>query len=159
MLSALGHNPTFAVRRFSGSLEFDPEAANKTAFDLRAEAESLEITDQIKPADRQEIETVMRRDVLQTATYPDIVFLSTATTADRVSDNWFRLRIEGDLSLHGITKHHELDCQLRINPDRARISGDTMLRMSDFRLKKISALAGTITLKEELKFAFDLVAQ
>lgn len=49
--------------------------------------------------------------------------------------------------------------RLGVNPERARLSGDTLLRMSDFRLKKISALAGTITLKEELKFSFDLVAE
>lgn len=159
LLSALGHNPTFAIRKFTGTLDFDTEAPAKASFELTASAESLELTDSIKPADRQEIETVMHRDVLETATHPEIVYRSTEILADRVSDNWFRLRIQGDLALHGITKRHALDCQLRINPERARLSGDTLLRMSDFRLKKISALAGTITLKEELKFSFDLVAE
>ncbi len=159
LLSALGHNPTFAIRKFTGKLEFDPEAAAKESFELTAAADSLELTDTIKPADRQEIETVMHRDVLETARYPEIVYRSTEITADRVSDNWFRLRIQGDLAMHGITKRHPLDCQLRISPERARLSGDTLLRMSDFRLKKISALAGTITLKEELKFSFEIVAE
>lgn len=159
LLSALAHNPVFAVRDFSGTLEFDPAAADAAKLTLSVAAESLELIENFRPADRTEIETIVRRDVLETAAHPRIEFRSTQIAADRVADNWFRLRISGELALHGVTRKQALEAQWRLNSDRARLTGDTTLRLSDFGLKRVSALGGTITVKEEVRFTFDLVAQ
>jgi polyisoprenoid-binding protein YceI len=155
MLSSFAHNPTFAVRTFSATLEFDPESPAGAAIELTAEAESLQLTDPVKASDRDEIERLMRVQVLETTKYPQITFRGTQIAADKVTEGWFRLRIKGELNLHGMTKNHDLEAQVRINESALRFTGDTAIRLSDFRMKKVSALAGTITLKEEVKLSFD----
>jgi polyisoprenoid-binding protein YceI len=155
MLSSFAHNPTFAVRQFSATLEFDPESPAGASIGLAADAESLQLTDSVKPSDRDEIERLMRVQVLETAKYPQITFRSTQVVADKVTEGWFRMRIKGELSLHGATKAHELESQVRIHESVLRFTGETAIRLSDFRMKKVSALAGTITLKEEVKLSYD----
>ncbi len=155
MLSSFAHNPTFAVRKFTAALEFDPASPGDASIELTADAGSLWLTDSVKASDREEIERLMRGEVLETAKYPQITFRSTKFVADKVTEGWFRMRISGELTLHGVAKNHELDAQVRLHDGRLRFSGETAIRLSDFRLKKISALAGTITLKEEVKLSFD----
>ena len=40
-----------------------------------------------------------------------------------------------------------------------RISGDFVLRQSDYGIKPVSFAGGALRLKDELKFTFDLVAR
>ena len=155
MLSSFAHNPTFAVRQFSAALEFDPQSPVNASIELTAEAETLQLTDSVKASDRDEIERLMRVQVLETAKYPQIIFRSTQIAADKVTEGWFRMRIKGELSLHGIAKSHDMEAQVRINEESLRFTGETAIRLSDYRMKKVSALAGTITLKEEVKPSFD----
>ncbi len=41
----MGHNPTFAVRDFSGEVEFDPDAPAASSLRLVVRAESLAVTE------------------------------------------------------------------------------------------------------------------
>ncbi len=154
--SSFAHNPTFAVRNFSATLEFDPVAPAGAAIELTVEANSLRQTDNVRPADREEIDRVMQADVLETEKFPQIVFRSKEIASEKVTEGWFRCRISGALLLHGVTKNHALEATVRLNDNTLRLSGDTAISMSDFRLKKVSAVAGTIKLKEEINLAFDL---
>jgi polyisoprenoid-binding protein YceI len=157
LLSSFAHNPTFSVRKFSAMLVFDPDSPLGGSIELTAEAESLWLTDNVKASDRDEIDRLMRVQVLETAKYPQIAFRSTQIAADKVTEGWFRLKIKGELALHGVAKGHEMESQVRINENPLRFSGDTAIRLSDFRIKKASALASTITLKEDVKLSFDFV--
>ena len=157
MLASFAHNPRFTVRTFSATLEFDPESPAGSSIELTVDANSLWLTDDVKPSDRQEIERAMRSQVLETEKYPQVAFASTEIAADKVTEGWFRLRIKGDLMLHGITDAHAMEATLRMQERRLRLTGETIVRLSDFRMKTISALAGTITLKDEVKLSFDLL--
>ncbi len=159
MLSGLGHSPTFAIREFTGELRFAPDAPAEASFRLTVKADSLAITDSVSPKDRDEIESRMRQEVLETAVYPEIVFQGTELTADKVADNWYRLRLKGELRLHGVKRPQPVDAQLRILEDQVRLSGRGTLLLSAYRIKPVSALGGTIKLKDELKFDFDLVGR
>ncbi|HEX4000315.1 MAG TPA: YceI family protein [Pirellulales bacterium] len=155
LLSSFAHNPTFAVRNFSAKLEFDAESPGTASIEVDAKAQSLELTDNVKAADREEIERQMRSLVLETTKYPQITYRSTEIASDKVTEGWFRLRINGELMLHGVTKNHAMEATVRTSENKLRFTGETSIRLCDFRMKKISALAGTITLKEEVKLTFD----
>jgi polyisoprenoid-binding protein YceI len=159
ILSSFAHNPTFAIREFTGELRFTPDAPAEGSFRLTVKADSLTLTDSVSQNDRDAIEGQMRQEVLETATYPEVVFQSTGITAARAADDWYRLRIAGEFRLHGVKKAHEVDTQLRILEDEVRLSGQTTLLLSAYHLKRVSALGGTIKLKDELKFDFDLVGR
>jgi polyisoprenoid-binding protein YceI len=158
-LSALGHSPTFAVRKFTGELNFDPDAMAGASVRVAVQATSLELTDAVSPKDRAEIESRMRDEVLQSASHPTIELKTTEIAATRISDGWYRLSIPFKVSVRGVTNTQRVDAQLRLIEDEARLSGETKLSQSAFRIKPVSALAGMLTLQDELKIAFDLVAR
>jgi polyisoprenoid-binding protein YceI len=159
MLSALGHSPTFAIRQFTGELRFAPDALPEASFHLTVTADSLTVADSVSPKDRAEIEGQMRQEVLETAVFPEIVFQSTEITADKIADNWYRLRLKGELRLHGVKRAQSVDAQLMVLEDQVRLSGQCTLLLSAYRIKRVSALGGLIKLKDELKFDFDLVGR
>ena len=61
MFSALGHNPTLAVREYSGQAEFVAGALEKAKVHLTIKAASLVVTDDISDKDRREIEQTMNQ--------------------------------------------------------------------------------------------------
>jgi polyisoprenoid-binding protein YceI len=159
MLSGLGHSPTFAIRAFTGELRFTPETLADASFHLTVRADSLTLTDPVSPKDCADIEGRMRQEVLETAVYPEVAFQSTEVTADRVADNWYRLRLKGELRLHGAKRPQSVDAQLRILDDQVRLSGQCPLLLSAYRIKPVTALGGLIKLKDELKLDFELVGR
>jgi len=158
MLSAFGHSPTFAVRDFAGTVRLDGADLRDMGLELTVNAGSLELRDQVGPADRAEIERRMRGEVLETRAYPEITYRATEVAADPVDRGHFRLFIGGLLSLHGVTRPHGVDEELLIYGDGLRLRGGCPLRMSDFRIRPVTALGGAIKLKDEVKVSFDLVA-
>ncbi len=157
--SALGHSPTFAIGGFSGEIRLQSDPSAGAVIRLDAPADGLSLADSVSAKDREEIETRMRNEVLEAAAYPEIVFQSTEITATKIAEAWYRLTIAGKLSLHGVTKSERIDAQLRLMEDEVRLSGDCMVLQSAYRIKPVSALGGMISLKDELKFTFDLVAR
>ena len=158
MLSAFGHNPTIAVRKFGGEVEFSPDAPEKSSLNIQIKADSLEVTDEVSDKDRREIERQMREEVLETARYPEIVFESTAVSVEPIMISQYRAKIVGKMTLRGITRNCEISTQLIVSPDTLRANGEFPLRQSDFNIKPVTAVGGTIKLKDELKFSFDIVA-
>ena len=158
MLSAFGHSPTIAIRDFTGEVRFSPDHLEEASLRLQIKADSLEVTDEVSDKDRREIERQMREDVLETARYPEIVFESTKVSAEKVMGSQYRTRITGNLSLHGVTRECVIDAQVIAGEDTLRANGEFPLRQSDFNIKPVSAVGGTIKLKDELKFSFDIVA-
>jgi polyisoprenoid-binding protein YceI len=158
-LSALGHSPTFAIRAFAGEIRFATEAAAEAAIHVKVQADSLALVDTVSAKDRDEIESRMRLEVLETAVYPEIIFESTQITPTKIAEGWYRLQIAGKLSLHGVTNAHRSEAQLRMMEDEIRLTGDFALSQPAYRIKRVSALGGMITLKDDLKIAFDLVGR
>jgi polyisoprenoid-binding protein YceI len=158
-LSVFAHSPTFAVRAFTGEIDFSPDATAGAAVRLTIQADSLELIDAVRPEDRAEIEGRMRQEVLASASHPTISLESTEISADKIVEGWYRLKIKGRLSLRGVTNTQRIDAQFRLTEDLAHLSGESKLSQSGFRIKPVSALAGMIQLQDELKIAFDLVAR
>lgn len=158
LLSAFGHSPTIAIRDFTGEARFSPDHPEAAALSLQIKAESLAVADDVRDNDRREIERQMRDEVLEIARYPEIVFESTAIAAEKVMDSQYRARITGNLSMHGVTRLCVIDAQVIAGDDTLRANGEFTLRQSLFNIKPVSAVGGTIKLKDELKFSFDIVS-
>jgi polyisoprenoid-binding protein YceI len=155
ILSAMGHNPTIAIRDFSGEGTFDPDAPEQTSARVQIRADSLEVTDDIKNSDRKEMESTMKEKVLESSNYPTITFESTATSADGPS----RVTLNGNLSLRGVTRSLPVTVQLNHNSDTVRANGEFTIKQTDYSIPRVSVAGGAMKLKDELKFAFDIVAR
>jgi polyisoprenoid-binding protein YceI len=157
VLSFFAHSPTFAVREFAGQVTLD-DTVESLRLEVTVNADSLVLVDKVSAADRQEIESRMRREVLETAAYPQIALQAGVAGAERVAAGHHRLRLGGPLSLHGVTHPVEVDAELMVYQDGVRLRGEFPLRLSDYRIGPVTALAGAIKLKDELKLSFDVSA-
>lgn len=158
MLSFLGHSPTFTVRDFTGALGLDRSRTTGIWLEFTIRAGGLELVDLVKTADRADIEDRMRREILETAGYPEITFRTADVAAHQLAPGRYRLPLAGTLSLRGINRPHRVDAELQVFDDGVRLLGQTGLRMSDYGIAPVMALGGTIRLQDEVKLVFDLAA-
>jgi polyisoprenoid-binding protein YceI len=155
VLSAFGHSPKIDIRDFEGDASF---TANGTSIEgakleVRIRADSLEVADDVSAKDRAEIERQMRNDVLETDRFPTILF----EWAGDAAGTWIRLN--GALTLHGVTHTLPVSARLTVNGDSLRASGDFMVRQSDYDIAIVKVAGGAIKLKDEVKGTFDIVAR
>jgi polyisoprenoid-binding protein YceI len=156
ILSLFGHSPTFCVGEFAGSLGFEENKVSGLRLALTFRSESLALVDRVSEGDRREIEETMRRDVLETAVYPEITYRADGAKYEEIARGQYRVRISGQLLLHGVTRDHPFDTELLVFDDGVRLRGGSQLRLSEYRIRPVTALAGTIKLRDELSVAFDL---
>ena len=100
----------------------------------------------------------MREEVLEIARYPEVVFMSTNVAASRTTESQYQTTIKGNLSLHGVTRNQIINAQVTVDGNTLRAQGEFPLRQSDYNIKPVSALGGTLKLKDELKLSFNIVA-
>ncbi len=149
---ALAAGPTFAVRDFAGRVRFEGGAVAGLRLDLLVEADSLELTDPVSAADRHETEETLRRDVLEVPRYPQVFYEAAGASADLIAQGRYRLRLDGRLSLHGVTRPEAVGAELIVSDEGIRLRGEWSLRLSDYQIRPAKALSDTVRL------AFDLAA-
>ena len=155
LLSGLGHNPVIAVREFTGEVRGDPAALTQMSLEMHIPTASLSVANDVNDKDRREMQRVMDQEVLETAQYPEIRFVS-----HRVSESGNgRVLIEGDLTLHGVTRPERVTAQVSVTGDVLRAFGEFAVRQTDYRIKLASVAGGALKLKDELKCTFDIVAR
>jgi len=160
LFSAFGHDPVIHIRDFGGEVQFEPGTFANASLKIAVEPNSLAVGDEVKEKDRLEIEHTMREEVLETSKYNEIVFQSSNISVSRLAQGRCRVRIIGDLTLHGVTqKNLWISTEAMVSDDSLRAQGEFSLKQSDFGIKPYSAAGGTIKLKNELKFSFDVVGK
>jgi polyisoprenoid-binding protein YceI len=160
LLSAFGHDPILAIKNFAGEVRFVPGSFESGSVNLTITADGIVLTNEVKEKDRIELEQTMREQVLEVAKYPEIVFVSSNISVHRLAEGRYRARVIGDLTLHGVTqKNLWITSQVTMREKDLQAQGDFSLKQTDFGIKPFSAAGGTIKLKNELKFTFDIVAR
>lgn len=86
-------------------------------------------------------------EVLDTAKYPEITFKSTSINA--ASGGW---DVTGDLTLHGVTR----PIQLHVTETGGRYQGSTTLKQTDFGIRPITIVGGTVKVKDVVQIDFDI---
>jgi polyisoprenoid-binding protein YceI len=159
MVAVVAHSPKFAIRDFAGEMEFVPGTLQNASIHLTINVGSLEIMDEVSSNDRREIEHVMFNEVLQKNAFPKIGYRSTRLNASKTGENTYRVEVDGDLTLHGITRGVCLDAQVVAGEDTLRAQGSFSIQQSDFGLKIASVAGGTLKLKDELKCAYFILGR
>ena len=157
-LSVFGHSPTFAARRFAGSIDLPAGTSAAGKIELTIQAGSLDVIDKMNIADRMEIEQRLRDDLFEISVFPEIRFEANEVHATRLANERAGLRISGRLELHGVSKCNETEAQLLQYEDGIRILGESKVKLSDFGIRQVTALGGAIKLKDEVRVEFDLIA-
>ena len=159
LLSGFGHNHNIAIKDISGETQFTDGTVVPASLRLRIRADSLTVTDKVSDSDRQTIEKTMREQVLETGKHPEITFNSTTIEVVKNSDTQYQGNIWGDLTLHGVTHNIFIKAQLTLDHKSVRARGEFSLKMTDYSIKPPSVAGGTITVKDTLKFDFNILSQ
>jgi polyisoprenoid-binding protein YceI len=158
MLSMFGHNPVIAVCGFGGDVRCVPDTLESASLLMLVQADSLAVVNKVSDKDRREMERGMREDVLEIARYPEVVFMSTKVAAQRTGEGRYQTRIDGNLSLHGVTRGQQINAQVTVNDSTLRAQGEFPLRQTDYNIRPVSAVGGTLKMRDELILSFDIVA-
>lgn len=158
LFSALAHDHNIAIRDIGGEADFTYGTVEPASLRLTIKADSLAVTDKIKESDREKIESTMRNEVLEVTKHPEITFKSNSVAATKTGDGQYQARISGDLTLHGVTRPLTIGAQLEFGDKTLRAKGAFTLKQSSFEIKPVSVAGGTIKVKDELKFTFEIVA-
>ena len=159
LLAAFGHSPTIAIADFEGEALVNPEAMEKSSLRFAVQAASLVVTDDISDKDRAEIDRRMHEEVLESDSYSDIVYECSRLTASKTGEGQYWVALNGELSLHGVTRNQPVSARVTVNGDTLRAAGDFSIRQSDYAIRPVSAAGGTVKLKDELKLSFDIAAR
>jgi polyisoprenoid-binding protein YceI len=159
LISAVAHSPKIAIRDWTGTLEFTPGSLHHAKVSVNLRTSSFAALDELREQDRRELHRVMNQEVLETARYPNITFSSTAIGITKQAESVFRANVEGDLSLHGITRRLSFGAQLASTPDTLRAYGDFIVLQPDYNIQIASVAYGTLKLREEVKLSFYVIAR
>jgi len=159
LLSAMGHNPTIGIRDFIGEMRFNPDALEAGSFRLVIKASSLGVQDDISDKDRREIERLMNQETLETAKFPEILYEAPRISVTKMSDMLYSATLNGELTLHRVTRSQPVTARVALLGSMLRASGDFTLDQTDYGIKLVSVAGGALKLKDELKFSFEIVAR
>jgi polyisoprenoid-binding protein YceI len=103
--------------------------------------------DTLKEKDIADIEKDMAKKVLHPDKYPTVNFCS-----KEIKEKEGGYRVSGDLSLHGVTKPIDFD----IDTSGDNLKGKFSILQKDYGVKPFKAMMGTLRIKNEISFGFDL---
>lgn len=159
LLSAFAHSPTIAIRDLEGEIFLDADAIEQSSLRLVIHPDSLAVTGEVSEKDREEINRRMHHEVLESDGYAEIVYECSKISADKTGEGQYRVALNGDLTLHGVTRSQTVSARVLLNGDILRATGDFSVLQSDYEIQPVSAAGGTVKLKDELKLSFDISAR
>ncbi|MGO8795291.1 MAG: YceI family protein [Candidatus Sulfotelmatobacter sp.] len=159
LIAAVAHSPKIAIRDWEGIIQADSEKMEESSLQVRINAASLEVLDELRDSDRRELQRVMNKEVLETARFPEVVYESTALKAEELKKDLYRVQVNGKLSLHGVTNDLVFVSQVALGVDSIRAYGELVVRQTDYDIPIASVAGGTLKLQDELKLSFYVVAR
>ena len=105
----------------------------------------------IDAKDQATIQTHMEEMTLETKKFPEITFRS--SRIQKIADGQWK--VDGDLSLHGVTK----PVSLTVKQTGDSWTTHTVLKQTDFGIKPISIGGGMIKVKNEVEIDFQIFAR
>ena len=153
-----GKDHFVAVREFSGEAQITPGAITPASLEIRAKADSMvETRDVFTEQQKQIINKELREIVLEPEKYPEIVFKSTNVTGKSTGPDKYDLKIDGNLTLHGVTRRITIPTEVTLSGNDMRARGEFSIDRDDFGVKATSAFHGMVRVRNKIEFTFDIV--
>jgi len=155
-----GHSHHLAASDFSGQVELTPDTITPASLRLVVKAASLHETgaDFTEPQ-KQIINKELKEIVLHPDQYPDITFQSTNVTAKAMGADRYEIDINGNLTLHGVTRPIRIPAVVTLRGDTLRAVGKFSIDRDDYKVKATSAFHGMVRVDDDIKFEFDILGR
>lgn len=155
-----GKDHHLAASEFTGQVEVTPDTITPASLRLVVKAASLHETGaEFTEPQKQIINKELREIVLHPDQYPDITFQSTNVTSRNSKAAGHDVRIDGDLTLHGVTRRITIPAVVTVSGNSLRAVGEFSIDRDDYNVKATSAAHGLIRVKNKIKFEFDIVGK
>lgn len=152
-----GKDHLVAVREFSGQAQITPGSITPASLEMTAKAASMvETRDVFTEQEKQIINKELREIVLEPEKYPDITFKSTRVTGKSTGGDRYELKIEGNLTLHGVTRGITIPTEVTLSGNDMRARGVFSIERDDFGIKATSAFHGMVRVRNKIEFTFDI---
>jgi len=153
-----GKSHHLAASEFTGQVELTPDTITPASLRLVVKAASLHETgaDFTEPQ-KQIINKELKEIVLHPDQFPDITFQSTNVTVKTSAAGRYEVKIDGNLTLHGVTRRTTIPAVVTLNGNDLRAVGEFSLDRDDFKVKATSAFHGLVRVDDDIKFEFDIV--
>lgn len=158
LLSVFGHNPIISISDFSGEINL-LEDIDQSQFQITVQAASLKVASDASDKDRREIERTMNEDVLESGRYPEIAYSCSSIASSKTGEGQYWSALNGELALHGVTRNLTVPTRVFISGDTLKAAGSFSILQSDYGIKPVSVAGGSLKVKDEVKFVFDMVAR
>jgi polyisoprenoid-binding protein YceI len=147
-----GKKHLFLFERYTGVLAMDVQFPERSKIELDIESRSAVLKDDwVKPDDVKKILETAQMDMLDSAKYPKIRFVSTKVTA--APNGHFT--VVGDLTIRNVTNPVTVAV---VHKGGEVFEGTATVKLTDYKLKPPSALLGAIGTKNEMTVTFTLKA-
>jgi polyisoprenoid-binding protein YceI len=128
--------------------------------EMDIDARSLKVADQdVSEKDRAEIQSEMESKVLEVSRFPRITFKSVSLSGVKADAGNWRFTLDGDLSLHGVTKRVAVPVTATVKPEQLNASGEVTIKQTDFGIKVYSKALGAVKVQDALKLSFNIIAR
>lgn len=167
-LARAGHNHVIDVARFDGFVLLDAVAPGDSRFDLRVPVERMVIDD---PGSREAIGGTFgstrsesdiegtRRNLLGPKVLDSARFASVALRSQAVAGDWPLLVVDVAITIKGVTRVQPVLVHLRRDGVALRVSGEFVLRQTDFGIEPFSVLGGLMAVQDAIGVRFDLLGR
>jgi polyisoprenoid-binding protein YceI len=145
MLSAAGHDHYISAPIASGAIRESPPHVE---FTIETAKMTVKPDPKVDAKTQAQIQKDMEEMTLETAKFPEIKFRS--SRVDKMADGQWK--VEGDLSLHGVTKPVNLIVKRTGDAYTARV----VLKQTDFGIKPVTVGGGMIKVKNEVEIDFQI---
>lgn len=153
-----GKDHLVAVRDFTGEAQITPGSITPASLEITAKAASMvETRDVFTEQEKQIINKELREIVLEPEKYPDIIFQSTNVTGKSAGPDRYELKIDGNLTLHGVTRRITIPTEVTLTGNDMRARGEFSIDRDDFNVKATSAFHGMVRVRNKIEFTFDIV--
>jgi len=160
LFSFVGHTHEVAAPAVSGTVVLNAASLDQSSVRVLFDATAFKVTGEGEPAgDVPEVQQTMESArVLDVQRFPRVNFVSKAVRVTGRDGERVRLRIDGDLTLHGVTRMQRLDVMAGITPDRIAATGIVTVKQTQFGIEPVTAGAGTVRVKDDVDVEFSIVA-
>lgn len=154
LLRAFGDDHLIRVTDYHCEVLLDEQDPVHSSVRITIPASSLKVIDpKLSAEKRAEVQKRMEGpEVLDIARFPEITFVSRGVN----SLGHGRFRIEGDLKIRDTIRPVALEISLVPEGTVRRARGEARIRQTSFGIRPVTAVGGTIRVKDEMKIAFDL---
>ncbi len=154
-----GHTHEVRAPVAEGRIEVVAADLSRSTVRVAFDASALRVSGEGEPKDDvPEVQrTMVSEKVLDVARFPRITFSSKAIEVIERRGDRIKLRITGDLTLHGVTKSERADTSVILTKDRVTAEGTFNVQQTNYGIEPVTAGGGTVKVKDAVRITFTLV--